>query len=190
MKSDQEKSKDELIEELEALRQQADGTEALQDHLADVEKSYKELQAHFEERTRALERECLDRDQTEEALRMAEVIIDNSPAILFRRLAGGERRLVYVSDNIRQLGYTAEEFMSVENHFRDIVYPDDLDKVGEEIRYYTEKDVEEYTQVYRVVTKNGDIRWVEDRTSVVRDADGNKTHNQGILVDITERKQA
>ncbi len=110
MKSDLEKSKDELIAELKALRQQADGTDALQIRLAAVEKSYKELQARFEERARALERECLDRDQTEEALRMAEVIIDKSPAILFRRKADDKSTLVYVSDNIRQMGYTAKSF--------------------------------------------------------------------------------
>lgn len=190
MKSDLEKTKDELIEELKDLRQQAAGSEALQNHLADVEKSYSDLQASFEERTRALERECLDRDQTEEALRMADVIIDNSPAILFRRLAGDEPRLVYVSDNIRQMGYTAEEFLNGKIAFRDTVYPDDMEKLGEEITYYAEKDVEEYTQVYRMVTKSGDVRWVEDQTSVVRDADGNKIYNQGVLVDITERKLA
>jgi len=190
MKSDLEKSKDELIEELKALRQKAAGTEALQNHLADVEKSYKQLQARFEERARALERECLDRDQTEEALRMAEVIIDKSPAILFRRKADDKSTLVYVSDNIRQMGYTAEEFLSGRITFRDIVHPDDMLPLGEEIKDYAEKDVEEYTQVYRLLTKDGDVRWVEDQTSVERDAAGNKTYNQGILVDITERRLA
>jgi len=166
MRSDQEKTKDELIAELSELRGRCD------------------------RRTRALEKECLDRDQAEEALRMAEVIIDNSPAILFRRLAGDKPQLVYVSDNIRQMGYTAEEFMSEKITFRDILYPEDMDRVREEIAFYAEKDVEEYTQIYRVVTKSGDVRWVEDQTSVVRDADGKKTHNQGILVDITARKLA
>ena len=147
MKSDLEKSKDELIEELKALRQKAAGTEALQNHLADVEKSYKQLQARFEERARALERECLDRDQTEEALRMAEVIIDKSPAILFRRKANDKSTLVYVSDNIRQMGYTAGEFLRGRIHFRDIVHSDDMERLGAEIREYAEKDVEEYTQV-------------------------------------------
>ena len=190
MKSDLKKSKDELIEELKALRQKAAGTEALQNHLADVEKSYKQLQARFEERARALERECLDRDQTEEALRMAEVIIDKSPAILFRRKADDKSTLVYVSDNIRQMGYTAEEFLSGRIHFKDIVHPDDMERLGAEIQEYAEKDVEEYTQVYRLLTKDGDVCWVEDQTSVERDAAGNKTYNQGILVDITERRLA
>jgi len=130
------------------------------------------------------------RDQTEEALRMAEVIVDRSPVILFRRLAGDNPRLEYVSENIRQMGYTAEEFISGEITFREIVHPDDMERLGEEIREYAEADVEEYTQEYRCMTKSGDTRWVEDQTSVVRDAAGIKTHNQGILVDITERKLA
>ncbi|MGD8258789.1 MAG: SpoIIE family protein phosphatase, partial [Desulfobacterales bacterium] len=174
-----------------SLRQKATEAHDLRNRLEHAEKSFRELQTQFEQRTKELERQCFDRDRTEEALRMAEVIVDQSPAILFRRLAGGEKpKLVYVSDNIRQLGYTAEDFMSGEVHFRDIVHPDDLERLGQEIKYYAEEDVEEYTQVYRILTKTGDVRWVEDQTSVVRDAEGNKTHNQGILVDITERKLA
>ena len=134
--------------------------------------------------------ECTMRDQTEEALRMAELIVDRSPVILFRRLAGGDRELEYVSENIRQMGYTAEELLSGEKHFREIVHPDDMDRIREEIGRYAEADVEEYTQLYRCITKSGDVRWIEDQTSVVRDAAGVKTHNQGILVDITERKLA
>ena len=190
MKSDLEKSKNELVQELHVLRQRAADADDLQNRLEEIEKSYRDLQTRFEERTRELERECFDRDQTREALRMAEVIIDNSPAILFRRVAGEDPRLVYVSDNIRQMGYTAEEFLSGQATCKNIEHPDDTERVGAEIMGYAEKDVEEYTQVYRVFAKNGDVRWVEDRTSVVRDADGVKTHNQGILVDITERKLA
>ncbi|MGD9193359.1 MAG: SpoIIE family protein phosphatase [Desulfobacterales bacterium] len=191
MKADMRKTKAELVEELISLRQKATEALDLRNRLEHAEKSFRELQTQFEQRTKELERECFDRDRTEEALRMAEVIVDQSPAILFRRLAGGEKpKLVYVSDNIRQLGYTTEDFMSGEVHFRDIVHPDDLERLGQEIKYYAEEDVEEYTQVYRILTKTGDVRWVEDQTSVVRDAEGNKTHNQGILVDITERKLA
>jgi len=110
MKSDLEKSKNELVQELHVLRQRAAEADDLQNRLEEIEKSYRDLHTRFEERTKELERECFDRDQTKEALRMAEVIIDNSPAILFRRVAGEDPRLVYVSENIRQMGYTAEEF--------------------------------------------------------------------------------
>jgi sigma-B regulation protein RsbU (phosphoserine phosphatase) len=148
------------------------------------------LQKSFEEHTKDFEKECFYRDHTEEALRMAEVIVDRSPSILFRRKADDKSTLVYVSNNIQQLGYTAEEFLSDRIHFRDIVHPDDRERIGTEIREYAEQDVEEYTQVYRILAQNGDVHWVEDQTSVERDAAGNKTYNQGILVDITDRKLA
>jgi len=166
MGSDTNKTKDELIRELKALKSQ------------------------FKERTASLEQECFERCRTEEALQLAQVIIDNSPVILFRRMAGETPKLVYVSDNIRQMGYTAEEFLNDKIHFKDIVHPDDMERIGEEIRRYAEEDVEEYTQFYRMMTKDGQVRWVEDQTSVVRDDKGNKIFNQGLLVDITRRKMA
>ena len=67
---------------------------------------------------------------------------------------------------------------------------DVVERLGAEIQEFAEQDVEEYTQIYRVLTRDGEIRWVEDQTSVVRDDKGIKTHNQGIVVDITERKIA
>jgi sigma-B regulation protein RsbU (phosphoserine phosphatase) len=166
MKSDKNKTKDELIKELEALKSQ------------------------FNERTASLEQECFERSRTEEALRLAQVIIDNSPVILFRRMAGEKPKLVYVSENIRQMGYTAEEFLEDRIHFKDTVHPDDIERVREEIRQYAEEDLEEYTQFYRMITKDGQVRWVEDQTTVVRDDKGNKIFNQGLLVDITRRKLA
>ena len=190
MKSDLDKSKDELVQELSFLRRKVAEADELRRRLEEVQTTCNEVESSYEARTAEFNNECTIRDQTEEALRMAEVIVDRSPVILFRRLAGDQPRLEYVSDNIRQMGYAAEAFISGEISFRDIVHPDDMEKLGEEIREYAEADVEEYTQVYRCLTKSGDVRWVEDQTSVVRDAGGIKTHNQGILVDITERKVA
>ena len=158
--------------------------------IGSLKKEYDQLKERYAKQTKRFDEECFVRDQTEEALSMAQVIIDESPAVLFRRLAGEDPKLVYVSNNISQFGYTAEEFLSGKITFREAVHPDDQDRLGAEIREYAEKDVEEYTQIYRVLTKDGEVRWVEDQTSVVRDAQGNKTHNQGIVVDITERKLA
>jgi sigma-B regulation protein RsbU (phosphoserine phosphatase) len=190
MKSDINNSNDDLIKELNVLRQRAAKADELQNRLADLEKSYQSLRMKYEERTYELEEECFCRDNTEEALRMAEMIVDRSPTILFRRKADDKFTLEYVSNNIKQLGYTAEEFLSGRITFKDIGHPDDVERVGAEIRAYAEQDVEEYTQVYRILSKNGEIHWVEDQTSVERDAAGNKTYYQGILVDITERKLA
>ena len=166
MASDKNKTKGELIRELKALRNQLN-----------------EGKASFEQ-------ECLERGRTEEELRLAQVIIDNSPVVLFRRMAGEKPKLVYVSGNIRQMGYTADDFLNEKIHFKDTVHPTDIERIAAEIRKYAEEDVEEYTQFYRMITKDGRVRWVEDQTSVVRDDKGNKIFNQGLLVDITRRKLA
>ena len=127
--------------------------------------------------------------ETAEALRLAQMIIDRSPVILFQRLAGDEPQLVYVSDNIKRFGYTADEFYSETISFRDIVHAQDDRRVADEIRAFNDQDLENYTQYYRIITKGGETRWVEDQTSVVRADDGRKTHYQGILIDITEHRQ-
>jgi len=190
MQSEMDKSKEELIQELHYLRRKAAEADELRRRLESVQKSCNDLKSSYDARTAEYNKKCTERDQTEQALRLAEMIVDRSPVILFRRSAGENSQLEYVSENIRQMGYEAVEFFKGENLFKDLVHPDDMARVGSEIRGYAEADVEEYTQVYRCVTKAGDVRWVEDQTSVVRDEAGVKTHNQGILVDITERKLA
>ena len=126
-------------------------------------------------------------------LELAKLIVEQSPVVLFRRRAGkiGDKPTIeYISDNLIRFGYEPRELMEDEIRFKDIVHPDDRERLLREISQYVDDDVEEYTQYYRAITKNGEIRWVEDQTSIVRDAEGNKIHNQGILIDITERKLA
>ncbi len=160
---------------------------ALKSRLSKIETAYTKLEKDTAARIRSMETECIRSRQKDEALELARVIIDNSPVVLFQRLAGDNPRLVYVSDNIRQFGYEPSDFIEERILFRDILHPDDRDRVGDEIDSFIEKGMETYRQNYRILTPAGDTRWIEDRTSVVRDDGGNKTHHQGILVDITER---
>ena len=139
--------------------------------------------------------EELEQCRTSEAdrtLRLAEYIIDNSPAILFRRLAAErleDRKMVYVSPNISRFGYRAEDILSGKVMFRDLVYEGDTERTKSEIDEFVRQGRESYSQYYRIVTKSGEIRWVEDRTSVIEDEQGIRYH-QGILIDIHRRKEA
>ena len=190
MSADQRKTKAELIEELRRLRRQAEKVKALRQQLKDLRADCSELQVQCTEQNRTLEDECRLRDRTEEALRLAEMIIAQSPVVLFRRRAGKTPKLVYVSSNMIQFGYAAEELLNGRVKFSEIVHPDDRNRLVEEVNTFTESDVEDYTQCYRMVTRSGEVRWVEDRTSVVRDGQGRKIFNQGILVDVTPRRLA
>jgi sigma-B regulation protein RsbU (phosphoserine phosphatase) len=128
-----------------------------------------------------------------QALQLAELIIANSPAILFRRLAADdpkERKMVYVSPNIARFGYQAEDFLSGRIMFRDILHPDDFDRTLAEIQSFVRRNIEAYTQIYRIVTREGETRWIEDRTSIVADPVTGTRYHQGIVIDIHRRKVA
>ncbi len=190
MQSDVEKTKEELLLELVKLRPKAEKVEELRVKLASLQIKYASLKKNFADCNREFNLECKQHSQIKKALQMLQLIVDRSPVILFRRPAGDQLHLEYISENLRQFGYEPEEFLSGRLTFRDIVYPDDREKIREEISQYASADVEEYTQIYRCLTRTGEIRWVEDQTSVVRNEAGEKTHNQGILIDITKRKLA
>jgi len=71
----------------------------------------------------------------------------------------------------------------------EIIHPDDREMVFSEVARITEdRDIEEYSLVYRILTGYGDPRWVDDRSFVRRNSKGQVTHYQGIILDVTDRK--
>ena len=129
----------------------------------------------------------------EQILGLAELIIENSTAILFRRLAADEtkdRKMVYVSPNIKRFGYAADDFLENRIMYKEIVFPGDIDRLLAELTSYEENGITEYTQTYRIVTKSGEIRWVEDRTSIWQDETSGQRYHQGIVIDIHNQKEA
>lgn len=117
-------------------------------------------------------------------------IITNSPAIAFlwKRATGWP--VEYVSENVDILGYSAEGFMSGRMNFASIVHPDDIERIGQEVLDYTAAGIERFKQEYRIIDSQGRIVWVDDRTWIRRGADGSLINYQGVLLDITARKEA
>lgn len=186
----QDKSRQELLDELEKLQKKADSADELHRRLKKAETDLFFFRLSCEERNRALAEECQEHAKVVDELRMAKLIVERSPVILFRRLAGDDPRLQYISENIQQFGYSPQELMENTITFGDIVHPDDKEGVRQELDALAEQNIEEYSQKYRCVTRSGEVRWVEDQTSVVRDEKGRKTHHQGVLYDVTERTLA
>lgn len=162
----------------------------LEKHLQDSRLVVHELREQIKKSEADALVEAINFAETTQELELAKLIVNQSPVVLFRRKAGEKKTLEYVSENLRRFGYEPEDFMEERVRFRDIVFADDIERLIDEIERYADDDVEEYSQFYRIFTKDGDVRWVEDQTSVVRDDSGNKIHNQGILIDITDRKIA
>jgi PAS domain S-box-containing protein len=128
--------------------------------------------------------------RTEERLRRAYLVVENSPAVLFRWKATEGWPVELVSANVCQFGYTPEDLLSGTVPFSSMVHPDDLEMVAAEIREYTSAGIDRFQQEYRFIARDGGIRWIDDRTLVERDKKGRVTHYQGIVLDITDRKKA
>ncbi len=92
----------------------------------------------------------------------------------------------YVSQNIARFGYSAEEILSGKVDYYDLIHPDDLDRVRRTILKARENNQNEYAYIYRLVTKGGEVRWVEDWTVLSRDENGDLLSEKCIWQDITE----
>src|SRR5262245_40618341 len=71
----------------------------------------------------------------------------------------------------------------------DRVYPDDIQVATEAIRKAIEEKGE-YRCEYRIVWPDGSVRWVEGRGKPIHDEGGRCLKVSGLIVDITERKEA
>ncbi len=113
-----------------------------------------------------------------------------SPSIFFYWAAEPGWPVKFVSENIDQFGYSAEQFCSHKKKFSEIVHPDDLDRLIVEVQQYTTEKRTFFTQEYRLLNSKGEVHWIDDRTVIQWDASGHATHYLGIITDITERYNA
>jgi PAS domain S-box-containing protein len=86
------------------------------------------------------------------------------------------------------LGYSAEEWASDRELFVKAVHPDDRERVFAE-HGRTRETGERFSMEYRMVAREGRVRWFLDEARVVRDQTGQPVFHHGFLLDITERKE-
>lgn len=119
-----------------------------------------------------------------------EDIYKNSPVVAFLWTAEKDWPVEFVSDNISQFGYTTEDFTSGKLIYGDIIHPDDLDFVRNDVTQLEVEGRQFFSKEYRILTKSGEVRWVAERSLLGFDEDNKPSYYQGIMIDITERKLA
>ena len=126
-------------------------------------------------------------------LEMQEIIrtvVNNSPAVVFLWKNEEKWPSEFVSENVIQFGYTVEDFISGKVLYGDIIHPDDLKRIEASLEQRIRKGGVDFNVEYRIFTKAGDLRWVSERTFIQRNPDGEAAHLQGLVLDITERKES
>jgi diguanylate cyclase (GGDEF)-like protein/PAS domain S-box-containing protein len=120
----------------------------------------------------------------------ANMIVQNSPTILYRLRGEPPFPMIYVSHNIRKFGHDAAELVESSNWARTLMDPEDEAKVDAAMARTVERNAEGASIEFRLRTGDCKYRWVENRYTTVRDKSGRLLEIEGMIIDITERKAA
>ena len=131
-----------------------------------------------------------DRKEAELRLEEQRDMFAEGPAIVFKWKNDEGWPVEYVSKNIAEtFGYTPEQLTSGTAPYADLIHDEDLERVTREVSETSKESTDRVTHdPYRMVTRDGEIRWVTDNTKILR-SDGEITHYLGYLIDITEQKR-
>jgi PAS domain S-box-containing protein len=116
-------------------------------------------------------------------------LIRNIPGVAFRCLPTRAWEVLFVSDAVEQLsGWPAQDFIEGRKCLADIMHPDDCEPVFDCITAALEQGTG-YVTEYRIVHRDGSTRWVWESASGVFDGDGRARWIDGVIVDITARRE-
>ncbi|PQV41873.1 histidine kinase dimerization/phosphoacceptor domain -containing protein [Methanohalophilus euhalobius] len=173
----------------------------------DVDIDFREIPQGLNDILNALENASQLREEMEK-------VVNNSPVIVFKWKAEKNWPVEVVSKNISQFGYSPEDFGPNGLDYGDIVHPDDLPEVETKLGEICASQETQFNIEYRILTKDGETRWVDERTFIQREQHEiihnmiNKDNDiysqvsdlkgkcqdvkylQGVIVNIDERKQA
>ncbi|MGJ7544347.1 EAL domain-containing protein [Variovorax sp. LT1R16] len=120
----------------------------------------------------------------------ANIIVQNSPTILYRLRGEPAFPLIYISHNITKFGHEPAALLADPNWADVLIDPADQPGVAAAMARVLEKDAQGASIEYRLRTGDGRQRWVENRYVPVRDKEGRLMEVEGIVIDVTERKTA
>jgi len=136
-----------------------------------------------------------EQQRMERAMRDSEAqfrsLIGNIPGISYRcRMAPGWP-MVFVSDAAERLtGWPSSAFMGSppDISFADLVSPEEAERIGRIVKHAAENE-QQFVLEFQMRTRGGSLRWMWGNGSLVRAADHSVKWIDGVLLDITERRQ-
>jgi PAS domain S-box-containing protein len=132
-----------------------------------------------------------DRERVAEAEDRYRTLVEQLPAIVYsENVTGDGLQVVYINARVGELlGITPEEWVADPGVWQRSIHPDDLAAVLTE-NERSEAAGDAFEIEYRMVARDGRIVWFHDVARLVRRADGEPAYWQGVMTDISSRKDA
>ena len=134
------------------------------------------------------------RVQAEEALRASEeryrTLVEHLPTVTYLVAPGAEGMSLYLSPQIERLmGFTVAEWSADPLFWTTRLHPDDRARALELSAQFDTTGEPLHMQC-RLLTRDGQVVWVQEEAVLVRDAAGQPLYTLGIMLDITARMRA
>jgi diguanylate cyclase (GGDEF)-like protein/PAS domain S-box-containing protein len=117
-------------------------------------------------------------------------LVEQIPAVVYLDPVDDSLNSIFVSPQVRDLlGIEPEEWLADKRGWSRHVHPDDYVRVWDEYTDSYTRDVP-LTHEYRMVHEDGTVKWVLEVMRPVHDEHGDPWVIQGVIFDITARKEA
>ena len=142
------------------------------------------------DRERVLGRERRLSDELTVAEAQYRSVVERVPGVVYVAEPGSTGRWHFVSAKVQELlGYSAEEWTADPSMWMSRMHPADRDRMMQAELQDRDRIEDVGRWEYRLIARDGRVVWVIDDEAIIsRDADGRPSMVQGILVDISDRK--
>src|SRR5262249_33579946 len=97
---------------------------------------------------------------------------------------------IYISPQVEDLlGYERAAWLNEDELWLDVLHPDDRERQAE-MDAAARATLSNLFAEYRMIARDGRVVWVSEKATVVKDEISGNLYWQGVMVDITDRKQA
>ena len=175
------------------ITREHDTKEMLVLHKQDLERRIAERTSELQEANEMMALEIGERRRMEDEVRQVEEryrrLVENMPGIAYTWE-------VHPGDEVRSFGYVSPRIQDVlgfspdEWHASERIHPHDQARVTEALER-SARTGGSFLMEYRFLAKDGRVVWVLDNASLIsRSEDGEPSSFQGVMLDITDRKDA
>jgi PAS domain S-box-containing protein len=115
------------------------------------------------------------------------LLVNNIPAVVFKGYIDGS--VDFFDQKVEEMtGFPRKDFESRQRKWTELVFKEDFEAVKQAFLHGLRTD-QSYVREYRIINRENNILWIQERSQIVCDVHGQVQYVSGIFFDITAQKQ-